>query len=173
MSKHKVITAISILLNRGQDLNTLIFKDRSHDEMVKELRDYLELNKEYLGGNILLNFTQSLNDHGVDLLLEVPDCVKIGFQVKCHRDVEDAQFAANVKRQFAESFAHGLDKWFLIQTISDDRYQLSFNLKRDNYAEFQRIVNRLNQLSKKIWSDYSEIIKLGRKQYGIEWGTIA
>lgn len=114
MNKNQFISAISILLNRGQDENTLIFKDRNHDEMVKELRDYLDLNKEYLGGNVFLNFTQALNDHGVDLLLEIPDRVKIGFQIKSHVDVADDRFAANVKRQFAESFAHGLDKWFLI-----------------------------------------------------------
>lgn len=61
----------------------------------------------------MLNFTQALNDHGVDLILEFQDRVKIGFQIKSHFNVKEAEFAAKVKRQFAESFAHGLDKWFL------------------------------------------------------------
>jgi hypothetical protein len=58
---------------------------------------------------ISLNFTQGLNDHGVDLLLEIQGRVK----VKSHFDVAEDRFATNVKCQFAESFAHCLDKWFL------------------------------------------------------------
>lgn len=82
--------------------------------MVRELQNYIEMNKSHLGGSVILNFTQAMNDHGVDLILEIPDRVKIGFQIKSHYDVTEDNFAANVKRQFAESFAHGLDKWILI-----------------------------------------------------------
>lgn len=114
MKKQQIVSAVSVLMNRGQDDNTGIFTKRNHDSMVRELQNYIEMNKSHLGGNVILNFTQAMNDHGVDLILEIPDRVKIGFQIKSHYDVSEDNFAANVKRQFAESFAHGLDKWILI-----------------------------------------------------------
>ncbi|MGF9797358.1 hypothetical protein [Brevibacillus agri] len=99
MEKQQVIISLTILLNRGIGSNQIqIFDDRKHDDLVKELRDYLDANKQYLGGNIHLEITQALNDHGVDLLLTIEGICKIGFQIKSPHDVSEQDFQSKVKR---------------------------------------------------------------------------
>lgn len=101
------------MLNRGINNQTDIFDSKKHDSLVQDLEEYLQLNKKHLG-TIKIEITQALNDHGVDLLLDINESCKIGFQVKSHFDVQETDFASKVKRQLTESLSHGLDKWFLL-----------------------------------------------------------
>jgi hypothetical protein len=114
VNKQLLVTEISCLLDRGVAPvgATGYFADRGHDELVEEFREYLEMHGTLIGASHL-EITQALNDRGTDLLLEKGDS-KVGFQLKSHNDVSEDDFAKNVKRQLAESLAHGLDKWYLL-----------------------------------------------------------
>ncbi|MFD0715183.1 hypothetical protein [Paenibacillus sp. GCM10027626] len=144
MEKQQVITSLTILLNRGIDSRqTAKFNGQKHDDLVKELRDYLDANKKYLGGNIHLEITQALNDHGVDLLLTIEGFCKIGFQVKSHHDVSEQEFQSKVKRQLAESFYHALDKYYILicSPLQDGT---------NNYAmKISHLINELSSLKTK------------------------
>lgn len=114
MDKATTIAAIGAILDRGTCSTdaTSYFRERKHDELVDSFRAYIEAHKPLLGA-MRAEVCQALNDRGTDLLLYGTDW-KIGFQIKSHHDVRDAMFSFNVKRQMAESFAHGLDKWYLL-----------------------------------------------------------
>jgi hypothetical protein len=129
---------VSCLLDRGTGSyeETSYFADKSHKDLVEEFRGYLEMH-EPLIGSPHLEITQALNDRGTDLLLQREGC-KLGFQIKSHYDVSQDDFSANVKRQLAESHAHGLDRWYLL-ICSPLQYQ------EHDYSG--RIAYLLNELS--------------------------
>ncbi|WP_342549987.1 hypothetical protein NST69_15525 [Paenibacillus sp. FSL P2-0089] len=141
MEKQQLITSLTILLNRGIDSGqTTLFNGQKHDDLVKELRDYLDANRKFLGGNIHLEITQAMNDHGVDLILTIEGFCKIGFQVKSHYDVSEQEFQSKVKRQLAESFFHALDKYYILicSPIQD---------KTNNYTmKISHLINELSSL---------------------------
>jgi hypothetical protein len=115
MDKHEFILRTSLVLNQPArtDADTSYFENKKHDVMLEELKQYLFNNADHLGA-IDVKVLQALNDRGVDLLLTTVNNIKIGFQIKSHIDAQDNLFAANVKRQFTESFTYGLDKWYLM-----------------------------------------------------------
>ncbi len=138
MGKQRTIASISTILDRGVGSvpETAFFENRKHESLVTEFRNYLE-NHKFLLAASHLEITQALNDRGTDLILQFADC-KIGFQIKSHYDVKQQDFAANVKRQLAESFAHGLDKWYLL---------ICSPLYSDNKDYSGKIRHLLNELS--------------------------
>jgi hypothetical protein len=109
-----LVTQILCLLDRGNGSSdeTLYFAGKSHEDLVEEFCEYLEMHSSLIGSSHVED-TQALNDRGTDLHLKREGC-KIGFQIKSPYDVSEDDFSANVKRQLAESSAHGLDKWILI-----------------------------------------------------------
>lgn len=115
MTKQESIVNISTILNRksSSDGETDFFADKNHDDLLDLLLRYIE-NSSPLIGNPKVFKTQSLNDHGVDLIIEYPNTCKIGVQIKSHFDVKGEDFAVKVKSQLAESQYHGLDKWYLL-----------------------------------------------------------
>jgi hypothetical protein len=115
MTKQEAIINISTILNRKSSLDeeTSFFKNKKHDDLLDLLLRYVE-NSSALIGNPKVVKTQSLNDHGVDLIIEYPNKCKIGIQIKSHFDVTEKDFAVKVKAQFADSKFHGLDKWYLL-----------------------------------------------------------
>lgn len=115
MNKQEAITNISTIFNRksSQDDETIFFENKKHDDLLDIILRYIE-NSSKLIGNPLVYKTQSLNDHGVDLIIEYPNKCKIGIQIKSHFDVKSDDFAVKVKAQLAESQFHGLDKWYLL-----------------------------------------------------------
>jgi hypothetical protein len=126
------------LLNRGvaREKDTSLFADMRHEDLVRKFTDYLNMHRHFLG-YCHIEQSHALNDKGVDLLLKAGMC-KIGFQLKSHHDVREEDFAANVKRQLAESFTHNLDQYFIL-VCSPIRYKgESYNMK---------ISNLLNELS--------------------------
>jgi len=138
MQKQRCIIEISRLLDRGNasSAETSYFADKRHDKLVEEFQGYLERHRLLIGTSHI-EITQSLNDRGTDLLLQREDC-KIGFQLKSHYDVKENNFAAKVKRQLAESHAHGLDKWYLL---------ICSPLEDENKKYSGRIAHLLNEIS--------------------------
>jgi hypothetical protein len=149
MSKANIIAAIGIILNRGTSSpdDTNYFEDRNHNDLVEEFTEYLEHHTPHLGP-FHPEITQALNDRGVDLILEGDDW-KIGFQIKSHYDVRQDNFAANVKRQLAESFAHGIDKWYLLICSP-------LSTKNENFSDrITHLVNEISSLQTKYVAVYS------------------
>lgn len=139
MSKHETIIKVSTILNRGigTEEDTLFFHKRSHEELLSTFTKYLELNKNVLG-NLKLDITQGLNDRGVDIIADTGEC-KIGFQLKSDYDVNQNDFAKDVKRQLAESYAHGLDKWYLLICAP-------YNASHSNAHKIRHLLNELSNL---------------------------
>jgi len=77
-----------------------------------QFTDYLNRHRHFLG-YCHIEQNQALNDKGVDIILHTNDA-KIGFQIKSHFDVNEKNFAANVKRQLAESFMHNLAHYVIL-----------------------------------------------------------
>jgi hypothetical protein len=115
MKKENLITSISILINQisKTEDDSNYFKDKKHDDLVEELKQFLNKNKEFIG-NPQLEVLQGLNDHGVDLILKTPDEIKVGFQIKSQFDVSENDFAKKVKSQITESAFHSIVKLYLL-----------------------------------------------------------
>jgi len=105
---------LECLLNRGlsSDAETSWFTDVKHARLVDILKTYLDDHRHFLG-HCRIEVRQALNDRGVDVLLTAKD-FKAGFQIKSHFDVTEENFAANVKRQFAEALSYGLDHYYIL-----------------------------------------------------------
>ncbi len=114
MSQKSVIKALFGLLHRGagSDEDTSLFTGLSHEAIVQRFAAYLNAHRHFLG-YCQIEESHAMNEKGVDILLTTADC-KVGFQLKSHYDVTEDKFAANVKRQWAESHAHGLDHYFIL-----------------------------------------------------------
>ncbi len=105
---------VTALLSRGlsDKETTACFAEVSHDTLLTQFASYWNQHRHFLG-ICHIEQNQALNDKGVDLILQTEDA-KIGFQIKSHFDVSEANFAANVKRQLAESFMHSLTHYIII-----------------------------------------------------------
>jgi hypothetical protein len=114
MSKQGISSVLECLLNRGtgSEEDTHYFSNIKHDVLVNTLKDYLNNHRHFLG-YCHIEICQALNDRGVDLKLTTNN-YKIGFQIKSHFDVTERDFAANVKRQFAEALSHDLDLYYIL-----------------------------------------------------------
>lgn len=89
---------------------TAEFRGLSHDELCRGLSQWLRGIEPFLGDNLQVTVTHSLQDAGVDVVLDAIGCqTKLGIQVKSDGDVESRTFAADVKRQITESRQHGLE----------------------------------------------------------------
>lgn len=138
MSQKSVIKVLLGLLNRGagSDEDTSLFSNLSHDAIIRQFVAYLNAHRHFIG-SCRIEESHALNDKGVDIILAAADC-KIGFQLKSHFDVTEDDFAANVKRQWAESYAHGLDHYFIL---------ICSPLKHGPKNYGHRISHLLNELS--------------------------
>jgi hypothetical protein len=114
MATPGIVSILKCLLNRGahSEEETRFFQEVGHDELVNKLVDYLNNHRHFLG-YCQIEVHQALNEKGVDVIVTTGDC-KVGFQIKSHFDVTENDFAAKVKRQFAESFSHALDHYFIL-----------------------------------------------------------
>ena len=115
MSKIYSIINFSIILNRGYGSNSDCdhFANLNHPQLIDLLIDYINLNKEYLGLT-RIEPRQSIADSGCDVFVELNGEVKIGIQIKSKGDVEAKEFTGKVKAQYAESYALGLDKYYIL-----------------------------------------------------------
>lgn len=114
MSRQGIEGILGCLLNRGTgtEEDTRFFIGVPHDELVRRLIDYLNAHRHFLG-YCQIEPCQALNDKGVDIFLRSSGCT-VGFQIKSHFDVQEDDFASNVKRQFAEALSYGLDLYYIL-----------------------------------------------------------
>lgn len=114
MNRKSVLKVLLGLLNRGSgaDDDTSLFADLPHEAVIQKFVGYLNAHRHFVG-ICHIEPSHALNDKGVDILVTGAD-FKVGFQLKSHFDVTEGAFAANVKRQWAESHAHGLDHYFIL-----------------------------------------------------------
>ena len=110
----RLLRLLFCLLDRGTGTSdeTLLFDGMSHEQLVRTFTEYLNQHRHYIG-YCHIEQSHALNDRGVDIILRAHGG-KIGFQIKSHFDVRQEDFAANVKRQYTESFAHGLDHYIIL-----------------------------------------------------------
>ena len=87
------------------------FREHRHDPLLIRLQGILE---ERLLERPQMSILQSLQDRGVDLLIEWPQRGKYGVQLKSNGDVEKEDFAAHTVMQLADSKQHGLVKLFVV-----------------------------------------------------------
>jgi hypothetical protein len=138
MSKHGIVSVLGCLLNRGlgTEADTRAFADIKHDALVTTLVNYLNAHRHYLGF-CHIEVGQALNDKGVDVILSAEGC-RVGFQVKSHFDVTEDDFAAKVKRQFAEALSYKLDHYYILIC--------SAMMKKGRQDYKQRVAHLLNEI---------------------------
>jgi hypothetical protein len=114
MTKQGVADVLGCLLNQGVGTkeDTRHFVGLSHEILLRSLINYFNAHRHFLG-YCHIETCQALNDKGVDVFLKASEC-KFGFQIKSHFDVQQDDFAANVKRQFAEALTLGLDHFYIL-----------------------------------------------------------
>jgi hypothetical protein len=115
MNKLDSILNFSIVLNRGHSENTLCeyFSSVNHPQLIDQFIRYVK-NHKHLIGLTKIEDRQGINDSGCDIFVELLGEIKIGIQIKSQNDVSSDDFANKVKAQYAESYAHGLDKYYIL-----------------------------------------------------------
>jgi hypothetical protein len=103
------------------------FRRHKHDSLVTRLQGILEAK---LLEQPRLSTLQSLQDRGVDLLIEWPHRAKYGVQLKSHGDVEEKDFANKVLAQILDSHQHGLEQLWVV--IAADIREVRRGKKLDN-----------------------------------------
>jgi hypothetical protein len=117
------------------------FRERRHDPLLTRLQGILEarlLERPRMG------ILQSLQDHGVDLLIEWPRRAKYGVQLKSHGDVEDKDFASHTLMQIQDSRQHGLELLYVV--IAADIREVRKGKKLDN-ANSQKVRGLISRIS--------------------------
>jgi hypothetical protein len=139
MTTPGILLVLRCLLDRGAHSKeeTRFFQDVRHDALVSTLVNYLNKHRHFLG-YCHIEPHQALNDKGVDVIVTGAHS-KIGFQVKSHFDVAEKDFAAKVKRQFAESLSHALNHYFILVCAP---------LLTDRGEDYEaKVIHLLNELS--------------------------
>lgn len=144
MATPGIIRVLKCLLNRGvqSEEETSFFQDVAHDDLVNALVVYLNNHRHFLG-NCQIESHHALNEKGVDVIVTTDDC-KVGFQVKSHFDLKEKDFAAKIKRQFAESFSHNLNYYFILicaPLVTDEGkdYRLKVNNILNEFSFFKNV----------------------------------
>jgi hypothetical protein len=115
MHKLNSIIDFSIILNRGYSINEdcIHFKTLKHPQLINLFISYIVESANLIGLTNIEN-RQSIADSGCDVFVEIKGNTKIGVQIKSENDIADENFSNKVKAQFAESFALGLDKYYIL-----------------------------------------------------------
>jgi hypothetical protein len=120
---------------------TADFREHLHDPLVTRLQGILEAR---LLERPRVSILQSLQDRGVDLLIEWPHRAKYGVQLKCHGDVEYKEFASHTLMQIQDSHQHDLERLYVV--IAADIRELRKGKKLDN-ANAQKVRGLLSRIS--------------------------
>src|SRR5262249_47689792 len=103
------------------------FGEHGHDPLLARLQGIIE---DRLLERPRISILQSLQDRGVDLLVEWPHRAKYGVQLKSNGDVEKEDFAGHTVMQLADSKQHGLERFFVV--IAADIREVRQGRKLDN-----------------------------------------
>lgn len=115
MNKFESILNFSIVLNRGycEDIVCDHFSTVNHPQLITQFVSYVNNHKPQVGLTKIEN-RQGINDSGCDVFVELFGTIKIGVQIKSQTDVLSDDFSNKVKAQYAESYALGLDKYYIL-----------------------------------------------------------
>jgi hypothetical protein len=117
------------------------FRQQRHDPLITRLQERLE---DRLLERPRMSILQSLQDHGVDLLIEWPHRGKYGVQLKSHGDVEEKEFASHTLMQIQDSRQHGLERLYVV--IAADIREVRQGNKLDN-ANSQKVRGLISRIS--------------------------
>jgi hypothetical protein len=117
------------------------FRELRHDPLVTRLQGILE---DRLLERPRMSVLQSLQDRGVDLLIEWPHRAKYGVQLKSNGDVEKEDFALHTLMQIQDSRQHGLEKLYVV--IAADIREVRKGKKLDN-ANSQKVRGLISRIS--------------------------
>jgi hypothetical protein len=120
---------------------TEAFRAHRHDPLITRLQEILEA---MLLERPRMSILQSLQDRGVDLLIEWPQRGKYGVQLKSHGDVEDKEFASHTLMQIQDSRQHGLERLYVV--IAADIREVRKGNKLDN-ASSQKVRGLISRVS--------------------------
>lgn len=148
MTNDFVKTIIDLLNPYQLSRNTSGFAGVPHDEILEAYRDWLQYLKLLVKEPFTIQFTQGLQDEGVDVILECLNSnKKIGFQIKSHNDLKDEKFRPKIMSQITYSKKHCLEKLFVI--LCADLQNKSQSLKVHN------MVSQISQMQ----DDYVLVIE--------------
>lgn len=117
------------------------FRNHRHDPLLARLQGILD---DRLLERPRMSILQSLQDRGVDLLVEWPERGKYGVQLKSHGDVEDKDFASHTLMQIQDSRQHGLEKLYVV--VAADIREVRKGSKLDN-ANSQKVRGLISRIS--------------------------
>jgi hypothetical protein len=117
------------------------FRQHLHDPLVTRLQGILEAR---LLERPRVSTLQSLQDRGVDLLIEWPYRAKYGVQLKSQGDVEDKDFASHTLMQIQDSRQHSLERLYVV--IAADIRELRKGKKLDN-VNSQKVRSLISRIS--------------------------
>jgi hypothetical protein len=117
------------------------FREQRHDPLVSRLEEILE---DRLLERPRMSILQSLQDRGVDLLIEWPHRAKYGVQLKSHGDVEDKDFTPHTLVQIQDSHQHGLERLYVV--IAADIREVRKGKVLDN-ANSQKVRGLISRVS--------------------------
>jgi tetratricopeptide (TPR) repeat protein len=109
-------------IDEGLEAETKIFKDIDQKEIVESLKWWIN-KTDKIFGEINENFEMhSLNEEGIDFLMQFDKNIKIGFQIKPFSDFDksikgkkdDESFSGLVHKQKSMADKHGLLKYYLV-----------------------------------------------------------
>jgi hypothetical protein len=120
------------------------FRKQRHDPLVTRLQEILE---DRLLERPRMSILQSLQDRGVDLLIEWPHRAKYGVQLKSHGDVEDKDFASHTLMQIQDSRQHGLERLYVVIAADIREVRKGNTLDNANSQKVRGLISRVSAMN--------------------------
>jgi len=131
------------------DIETALFSNSEvadHNAICKAIEYWLDQTKLVFGQAAYIIQNQSLRDSGVDLLIDIPlSGFRFGVQIKSHNDIEETNFAKNVKAQVTDSRSHSLNK-LIIAFAGDLTHKKQIEKVRGLISELHQIAKEDNYI---------------------------
>jgi hypothetical protein len=120
------------------------FREQRHDPLITRLQEILE---DRLLERPRVSILQSLQDRGVDLLIEWPHRAKYGVQLKSHGDVEGKDFAPHTLMQIQDSRQHGLERLYVVIAADIREVRKGKILDNANSQKVRGLISRVSAMN--------------------------
>lgn len=120
------------------------FREQRHDPLLTRLQEILEAR---LLERPRMSMLQSLQDRGVDLLVEWPHRGKYGVQLKSNGDVEEKDFAAHTLMQIQDSRQHGLQQLYVVIAADIREVRKGKTLDNANAQKVRGLISRISAMN--------------------------
>jgi len=135
----------NVLWPAAEDVaRTADFREQRHDPLLTRLQNILEAR---LLEKPRISILQSLQDRGVDLLIEWPFRGKYGVQLKSHGDVEEKEFAAHTLMQIQDSRQHGLQRLYVVIAADILEVRKGKILDNANAQKVRALISRISSMN--------------------------